>query len=346
MRQCFGPWDIASNPEIAPLRTGVSPTGCKENAMVYSNRFIMCVLVNGQVQKELSNGVVQLPFDTEYSLRFRNKNNCRAVVQFYIDGENVSNSGYVIPANSFIDIKRHYFIDKAFKFVSLDSTDAQEFGKDGPNPDRIKGVIEARFFLEKEKIQEVNHHHHHHHYIPRDNWIPVQPRYPYSPPNIFCERNPAGTSGLGSGSVLRSGSELNCSLSDGELSLSGIRFRSKSLKSDSIVSTQSLSLKDGCTVEGNSTGQTFGSVHIDLQENCTVLKLFLQGYDPEACKVLDQDKKVVYQRLVNALEEDNKILRQKLAEMENKELKKKIASKVGSKKASKKVPKKAPKKKP
>ena len=55
--------------------------------MVYSNKFVMCVLVNGKPVEELANGEVQIPFNTEYVLRFRNKNDRRAVVKFWIDGE-------------------------------------------------------------------------------------------------------------------------------------------------------------------------------------------------------------------------------------------------------------------
>jgi len=61
--------------------------------MVYSNKFVMCVLHHGHPLKELANGMVSLPFGAEYALRLRNKNNRRAVVKLFIDGENVSGGG-------------------------------------------------------------------------------------------------------------------------------------------------------------------------------------------------------------------------------------------------------------
>lgn len=121
--------------------------------MAYSNRFVANVIVDGHIQKE-SNwnqyGSINIPFGSEYSLRFRNKHNRRAVVKFFIDGENVSGNGYVISASDYIDVERHFDKDRAFKFVELDSEDAYDAGKNGPD-DGSKGLIEAHFYLEKTK---------------------------------------------------------------------------------------------------------------------------------------------------------------------------------------------------
>jgi hypothetical protein len=118
--------------------------------MVYSSRFIMCVLRDGIPQQELGDGSVVLPFGSEYALRFRNKNpDRRAVVKVFIDGENVSAGGFVINANDKLDIERPVDNPVKFRFVSLDSSDAVDFGKNGPNTDRTKGVVEAHFSLEK-----------------------------------------------------------------------------------------------------------------------------------------------------------------------------------------------------
>lgn len=108
--------------------------------MVYSSRFVVCVLVNGQPAKERADGVVPIPFGSEYVLRFRNKNNRRAVVKFTIDGENVSGNGYIVPAHSAIDIKRHSEVDRAFKFVDLESGEAIDYGKMDLIQREIKGL--------------------------------------------------------------------------------------------------------------------------------------------------------------------------------------------------------------
>ena len=334
--------------------------------MVYSNKFVMCVLLNGRPQKELANGVVSLPFGTEYALRFRNKNNRRAVVQIYIDGENVSGGGYVVNAHSYVDIKRHHDIDRAFKFVSLDSEDAVDYGKDGPNEDKVKGTIEARFYLEKERPQVIyrdvhhdhHHHHHHDHYHPRPRPRPW-PYYPYDDGIKWTCGGGGTTSSLGptvQGGLdsdvsygMNAGNEtLNFSDSPPSCSTKGMSSaggqssmrRSKTANyGDDIATFKRISipekkLQDGCTVEGYSTGQNFHSVHVDLEETYTSLKIFLQGFDdledveqfedePKPRKARKTNKEV----RIDDLEAENEELRRQLAELENEKLKAELANK-------------------
>lgn len=316
--------------------------------MVYSNKFVICVLVHGQPQKELSNGTVSLPFGTEYALRLRNKNNRRAVAKIYIDGENVSGGGYVVGAHDYVDIKRHHDIDRAFKFVSLDSPDAVDHGKNGPNPDKVKGTIEVRFYLEKERPQviyrDVHHDHHHHHHYP----APLPPPRPYDPwrknPDITWVTNtcdmkyePDGgsvkytcdagggakgmTSNLGGGGTMSS-----CSLGGAEASRSYEAPQSYgAVQPQSFNFSSSEKLQDGCTVEGYSTGQSFHNVWVDTEDEATVLKIFLQGFESL------QEVAAVPQRPTNKgqriddLEAENEELRRKIAEMENQKLKEQLS---------------------
>ena len=80
----------------------------------------------------------------------RNKNTRRAVCKLYIDGEDISGGGFIIGANSFVDIERPVNVDRKFKFVSLESEDAYDHGKNGANHDKKKGTIVAEFALQKE----------------------------------------------------------------------------------------------------------------------------------------------------------------------------------------------------
>jgi len=151
--------------------------------MVYNQRFVVSVLVNGEILKENPDGSVSIPFGAEYALKFRNKHrDRRAVVKLFIDGEEQSKGGYVIPPNDSKIIERNSYVARKFRFVAQDSTASQDMGKDQTNSEGFNGVVEARFYLEKEqpKVQEV-HHHHHHHPRPVRNprpWMP-QPIYPY-----------------------------------------------------------------------------------------------------------------------------------------------------------------------
>jgi hypothetical protein len=336
--------------------------------MVYSNKCVVAVLVNGQVQKELADGTVQIPFNSEYVLRFRNKNDRRAVVKFTIDGENVSGSGYVIEANSYTDIRRHSDKDVAFKFVSLDSEDAIDFGKNGPNTDRSKGVIEASFYLEKERpktiVKEV--HHHHDYYYPR----PILPIDPYPYPrrrDIWYSSTIDSSGGAAGGMPSAEGHTLGkYEMHGGSNSInfgntksldSGSRPRSRSRVSGSACSVSHNEtflrsappasnfvgeVKDGCTVEGNYTGQTFTYCNVDTEETCTTLRIVLKGYEPESVQALPSGRKTNKDRQIEDLEEENRLMREKLARIENEQLKEKLETKPSKKVAAKKKPSKSP----
>lgn len=274
----------------------------------------MCILLNGIPQNELANGVVPLPFGCEYHLRFRNKNNRNAVVKIYVDGENVSGEGYVVYANSHIDVKRHHDVDRSFKFVSLDSSDAVEHGKNGPNDNKTKGTIEARFFLEKERIK-------YHTLVPFQNpysWCPSNPMLHHSNEQYrgtisFSANDPTVTNDShvnysgecvdkNFSSMLRSSMHGNTSNSTGKIntcSVQGLNQTNLNLEK----------LQDGCTVEGNQTGQVFSYIHMDLESDHTVVRIFLQGAELEKKKP-KKDKKT-------KLKSDNQKLKNEIEQIKN-----------------------------
>jgi hypothetical protein len=285
--------------------------------MVYSQKFVMAVLVDGVPQQERGDGLVTLPFGQEYTLRFRNKHNRRAMVEIYIDGENVGGSGYIVNANSHIDIRRHHDKDAAFRFVSLESADAVDFGKNGPN-DGTKGVIEARFYLERERppiklpmvptprpyrSRDYNH-----------DWKSAQPM------NMVSTKGMGEASGLG---MLRSMS--------GPGQLSGQHTNSCFTQPDSqtigyVDPTYSSTLPtmDGCTVEGTATGQSFYTVHFEPESTCVSLHITLKGVPLVEWNrpVVAATKPAVKRRDdIADLEAENEKLRRQLAELENSRLK-------------------------
>ena len=275
--------------------------------MVYSNKFVLCVIANGEPVKELANGTVRLAFEQEYAIRLRNKNNRRAVAKIYIDGEAVSGGGYVIEANNSVDIKRHYDHDRAFKFVSLDSAEAVDFGKNGPNPDKIKGIIEVQFHLEKE-LQPLRCHYQ----------LPLPPlRFHQPPPQLWYGSYGEGSCGQdrytyadsvapqSSGPPVIRCTGMNAGMSAGSLA-------------------SSAPPQDGCTVEGYSTGQHFYSTHLEYEETYTSLKIFLQGYEPIHSVGVVEPRKTNKDRQLSDLERENEDLRQKLAEIENRQLKERL----------------------
>jgi hypothetical protein len=267
--------------------------------MVYSNRFVACVLVNGTPQKELANGVVPLPFDCEYSLRFRNKHNRRAVVKFTIDDENVSGGGYVINANSSIDIHRHWAKDAKFRFVSLESPDAIDAGKNGPNDDGSKGVIEARFYLEKEwtpppVYKPVEHHHWHYPPVP---WPHLSNPYPQW--GLCSGGKGMSAGGLSAGGLSAGGQAsvtftscnanpptipqtINCNANPPTIPQTINCTAPATIFTDTSVfpavgGVTPPTLQEGCTVEGGLSGQKFSSTWLDLETDYVLVRMVLKG---------------------------------------------------------------------
>jgi hypothetical protein len=305
--------------------------------MTYSQKFVACVLVNGQVQQELANGTVKIPFGAEYVLRFRNKNNRRAVVKFFIDGENVSGNGYIINANDHADIKRHSTKDCAFKFVELDSPEAVDAGKNGPNPDKEKGLIEAHFYLEKERVYQpqypIVYEEHHHHYrrplppVVRPTWYYKEPTEPWlcGGSSVGGGMNCRDDSIVSSDEASLGASHIRSSLESTESLRSPRLTRSRVSKGVCSMSMESSApaLRDGCTVQGGTTGQSFNSSHIEVEETYTVLKLFLQGYETEVVQA-NVKRKTNKDGQIEDLEAENERLRKELAELENAKLKEKL----------------------
>ena len=222
--------------------------------MVYSSHFVMCVLVNGQVQKELADGTVILPFNTTYSLRFRNKNNRRAVVKFAIDGENVSGGGYVIPASSFIDIHRHSNKDATFVFVDLDSPQAVDAGKNGPNLTGEKGLIEASFSLEK--MQEWA------------GWPTTWPN-PYVPPaSPWVMPSTIKCTFTTPPEIIPSKIQCTFDSTAQSFTYGGIQYSSCN------------QMQDGCTVEGAASGQAFMPIYLQTEPESVRLQIRLKGGMP------------------------------------------------------------------
>ena len=252
---------------------------------VYSQKFVISILVDGQVQKEFANGDVNIPFGCHYAIRFRNKNSRRAVVKLYIDGEKMCRGGFVIPANCHRDIDCSSQTLKKFKFVDLQSTEAQDHGKDQVNADKLMGVVEAHWHLEKEHpkppvVREI-HHHHNHHY--RHWW--ERPWYgTYGTPYNSCK--PCGDGGAtehadvrlsaSTDSVLDFNAAESAPASYQEIAKGGVvrdSFKGACARRDRLV-------RDGATVEGDMSNMRFGELDVDYEEAATVLRLQLKGFDP------------------------------------------------------------------
>lgn len=236
---------------------------------MYNNKFVMCVLVNGQIVRETDNGEIHLIPGTEYTIRLRNKNNRRAVAKVSIDGENISDGGFVINAQSFIDVERT--VDKAvkFKFVELDSADAQDFGKDRNNEDGEMGVISATFYLEKAQPVVSNTH-------------IIKKR----PSPFYDQINFPNNKDYWAKPVVRGSSNIS----------NDIRYQSMGLTAQSKVGPASElnfqtmdwceTVELGCTVEGGYSEQKFKTIHIDTENVGYSIRLFLKAISTSRLEAL------------------------------------------------------------
>lgn len=117
--------------------------------MSYLNGFVMSIVKDGSAVREEKRKVV-LPFESEYAVKLHNKNNRTAVCDLFINGDDVSEGGFVVHANSFVNIERflggNLNSGKRFKFAKLSSPQV----KDKDNFEN--GVVEARFRLVKDNL--------------------------------------------------------------------------------------------------------------------------------------------------------------------------------------------------
>ncbi len=96
--------------------------------MMYGNKLAAAIKVNGKVLREFKD-TVHIPFGSEYAITIKNLNTTRAVVNVYIDGDNVVPNGLVINAGQSIDLERsirNNNLTEGNKFKFIERTGAVE----------------------------------------------------------------------------------------------------------------------------------------------------------------------------------------------------------------------------
>lgn len=72
---------------------------------MYSNKLAAALKANGKVLREFKD-TVYIPFGSEYSIYLKNLNTVRALVNVYIDGDNIVEGGLVLNAGQELDLQR------------------------------------------------------------------------------------------------------------------------------------------------------------------------------------------------------------------------------------------------
>lgn len=72
---------------------------------MYNNKLVASIRANGKILREFKD-TVYIPFGSEYSILLKNLNTVRALINIYIDGDNVVPGGLVLNAGQEIDLQR------------------------------------------------------------------------------------------------------------------------------------------------------------------------------------------------------------------------------------------------
>jgi len=115
---------------------------------MYNQKLVASIKSKGKVLREFKD-TVYIPFASEYSILLKNLNTTRAVVNVYIDGDNVVPGGLVIDAGRTIDLERwikNGNLSEGNKFKFIERTQAIE---DGPRGIKMEdGLVRIEYQFE------------------------------------------------------------------------------------------------------------------------------------------------------------------------------------------------------
>jgi hypothetical protein len=121
-----------------------------ESKMMYNNKFVTVVKVGGKILREMD-GVVYIPFGSEYEIAFKNLHTTKALLSLTIDGEDVLD-GHQLIVHPNGDSKVEGFmrgnaVSHKFKFIEKTQEISDYRG------DKISdGLIRVSFKFEKPKV--------------------------------------------------------------------------------------------------------------------------------------------------------------------------------------------------
>ena len=232
---------------------------------MYRDKFVLSVIHDGHPVKETGRKWVRevaIPFDNEYKIRLKNKNDRSCTARVFIDDKRVSQLGDVIvTAGGTIDLER--YIDrslekgKKFKFVPLDHQDV-----DDPTSSS-NGVIKVEFRKAKQqngiKID----------YNWQDfDWV--------IPPHKEDNNGPQWT--YSGGDVDGTAGSMGDVVNDTAM-YSSSNMSSKTKCSDRGADKVRACAAAGATVEGSKSNQQFTYSNLEVEDHAVTLKLKIVGIE-------------------------------------------------------------------
>ena len=124
---------------------------------MYNQKLVASIKSKGQVLREFKD-TVYIPFASEYSILLKNLNTVRAVVNVFIDGENVVPGGLVIDPGRTVDLERwikNGNLSEGNKFKFIERTSAIEDGPRGIKLEDGLVRVEYQFELSQPVIQPI-----------------------------------------------------------------------------------------------------------------------------------------------------------------------------------------------
>ena len=115
---------------------------------MYNQKLVASIKVKGKILREFKD-TVYIPFSSEYSILLKNLHTQRAVVNVYLDGENVVTGGLVIDPGRSVDLERwikNGNLSEGNKFKFIERTGAIE---DGPRGIKLEdGLVRIEYQYE------------------------------------------------------------------------------------------------------------------------------------------------------------------------------------------------------
>ena len=124
---------------------------------MYNNKLVASLKANGKILREFKD-TVYIPFGSEYSFLLKNLNTTRALVNVFIDGEDMTPGGLVLNAGQEIDLERSIKggnLTEGNRFKFIERTSAIE---NGPRGIKLEdGLVRIEFQYEQPRpVLNVN----------------------------------------------------------------------------------------------------------------------------------------------------------------------------------------------
>lgn len=124
--------------------------------MMYESKLVASLKANGKILREFKD-TVYIPFGSEYSFLLKNLNTTRALINVFIDGEDMTPGGLVLNAGQEVDLERSIKggnLKEGNRFKFIERTQAIE---DGPRGVKLEdGLVRIEFQYEKPPVSINN----------------------------------------------------------------------------------------------------------------------------------------------------------------------------------------------